>query len=151
MKRFTVYPIGMPQIQEVWLDTGFSLYPAEQGLPERPDVILSGTAITNDELMENIQNYMPKVIIGAGYESLELTEPLKEIYQLHVWKAEGMNYLIATRIEAQLEVPQWHLYGEKAEERHKGASDSIYRHLLYEVFRETQEWCGHTFSVVTGL
>lgn len=151
MKRFSVYPIGMPDMPNTWLDTGFSLYPAEQDASERPDVLLIGKETTCSKLLESIQVHMPKVVIGAGYESLELTAALKEIYQLHTWKTEGMCYCIATSIEAELESPQWHLYSEEGDARHKGVSDNIYRHLLYEVFRETREWCGHTFSVVTGL
>lgn len=30
-------------------------------------------------------------------------------------------------------------------------ADAVYRHLLADVFRETAEWCGHTFSVVTSF
>jgi hypothetical protein len=151
MKRFTVYPIAVMDMEAVWLDTGFSLYAAERGSLERPDVVLFGPAIQYSTLLETIQTYLPKVVVAVDYAKLELTDQLKEMYQLHLWRTEGACYSIMTSIEADPELPDWPSYGENIINRHKGVSDSIYRHLLHEVFRETREWCGHTFSVVTGL
>jgi hypothetical protein len=92
------------------------------------------------------------VIIGDSGEKITVPEELSEIYSLQSFSGADTGFTICSRLEGQVAVPEWDLYGSQGaitrEEEIKAAAGSIYRYLLEDVIRETAEWCGHMSSVV---
>ncbi|MDR3588318.1 MAG: hypothetical protein P4N41_01500 [Negativicutes bacterium] len=149
MRRFGVYGSGATAAElGVWLDTGFVEFQAGQAeeAAERPDVIFGRTGPDNSALSREIGLLLPKVIVLISPSPAEPPPDLGEEYRRHRWRQAGLDYLVATYLEPPLNEPEWAAYG--GADSLKAVSDQIYRHLLADVLRETQEWCGHTFSVV---
>jgi hypothetical protein len=84
------------------------------------------------------EDVRPKVVVIYGEAALP--DDLAEDYRGHTWR----GFTILTRLEVRLAAPDWGDYADEA----KAVAGAVYRHLLAEVFRETREWCGHTFSVL---
>jgi hypothetical protein len=121
---------------EVWLESGFAAFAAgagEDGRPVRPDVLLmpAGEWPAAGELW-------PKVAVAAG--AAELPDGLAGDFRGCRWR----GFTVFTRLEAPLAEPAWDAYRDDA----KAVAGAVYAHLLADVFRETREWCGHTFSVL---
>jgi hypothetical protein len=152
MKRFSVSVIGGGGDIAPWLDTGFVEFAPgddETGRPLRPDTLY----LAPDEKgwAEAASVLWPKVIVLAAPVPV-LPAELSEAYRLYSWRADSFAFAIASRLEAQLAEPFWPAYGPLTQPvAVKAVADVVYRHLLVDVFRETAEWCGHTFSVVTSL
>jgi len=148
MRRFEIYGSGATAAEiGVWLDTGFREFQAGQtgDAAARPDVIFAPLGPDDGALGRDIGLWLPKVIVLISRTAAESPQGLED-YRRHRWQQGGVNYLVATVLEPELREPEWAAYG--GEDSLKAVSDQVYRHLLEDVFRETREWCGHTFSVV---
>jgi hypothetical protein len=148
MRRFEINGSGATAAEiGVWLDTGFREFQAGQAgdAAARPDVIFATAGPDDAALGREIGQRLPKVVVLSGRTAAELPQGLED-YRRHRWQQGGVHYLVATALEPELREPEWAAYG--GEDSLKAVSDQVYRHLLDEVFRETREWCGHTFSVV---
>lgn len=135
MKRFYVQALAGVDT-EIWLDSGFAAFEpglTKDGQPRRPDVLL---APVGD--WPAVAELWPKVMVLEG--AATPPDELAEEYKSHVWR----GFTVLTRREARLAAPDWDDYADEA----KAVAGAVYRHLLAEVFRETREWCGHTFSVL---
>jgi hypothetical protein len=156
MKRFTIAVSDGGGETGPWLDTGFvEFIPGREddGRARRPDVLIISPAQAEWEKI--VAESWPKVLFLGAEAPPVLTAELAEAFNLHRWHPHGLNLAVATRLEASLDEPQWAAYlqddpltGPVAA---KAAADTVYRHLLADIFRDTAEWCGHTFSVVTGI
>lgn len=134
MKRFTVCAVGTDC--EAWLESGFAAFAAGKdadGRPLRPDVLLlaAGEWGLVGELWPRVA-----VVAGAAGPPAELGED----YRAFAWSGG----IVLTRLEAPLAAPDPDAYGDAA----RAVAGAIYAHLLADVFRDTREWCGHTFSVL---
>lgn len=67
---------------------------------------------------------------------------------MQLWRCGDKWITVGTSLEARLHEPAWLVYGEDWQ---KAMAETIYRHLLEDVFRETAEWCGHMSSVVRAF
>ena len=135
LKRFSVLDLT-GSAAEVWLESGFAAFAAGEdgdGRPERPDVLLMPAGA-----WPKVAELWPKTVVTAGEAALP--DGLAGDYRARRWR----DYTVATRLEAPLAEPDWDAYGDGA----KAVAGAVYGHLLAEVFRETREWCGHTFSVL---
>jgi hypothetical protein len=155
MRRFKICGIGATAEDiGVWLDPGFCEFQASQTVEagERPDVIFGPLGPDNTELVRQIGLQQPKVVVLLSPVPACLPQGPTEDYRKYGWQQAGVDYLIATCLAPQLTEPEWTAYGREGglnpAEALKAVSDQIYRHLLADVFQETQDWCGHTFSVV---
>ncbi|MDR3562540.1 MAG: hypothetical protein P4N59_14050 [Negativicutes bacterium] len=155
MRRFSIYtPRGAAADTESWLDTGFREMAAGQtgDDAERPDVIIANLGRDDAGLCREVNALLPKVVVLLSEIAAGLPEQLEEQFRVHCWQKAGGFYVVGTSLEPALAEPEWGAYcsgGEiDAPQALKAVSDQIYRHLLADVFRETAEWCGHTFSVV---
>lgn len=120
---------------EVWLDCGFAVFvagPGEDGRARRPDVLL----LADD--WAAAEELWPKVMVAAAETAVPSS--LAEDYRAHNWP----GYTVLTRLEAPLSRPD----ADACADRAKALAGAVYRHLLADAFRETREWCGHTFSVL---
>jgi len=155
MRRFGVCGIGAKAEDiGVWLDTGFCEFRASPSVDvgERPDVIFGPVGPDHPELDREIGLLFPKVVVLISQTPATLPQGLDEDYRRQCWQQAGVQFHVATSLEPQLTEPEWAAYGgagdPSAAQALKAVSDQIYRHLLDDVFRDTREWCGHTFSVV---
>ncbi|MDT8902849.1 hypothetical protein [Anaeroselena agilis] len=136
MKRFSVMCLAGPDAGAAWLESGFAAFVAgadEDGRPRRPDVLLVAPGAWT-----TVGEVWPKVAMAAG--AAELSAELAGDYRCLRWR----GFTVVTRLEAPLAEPDWDAYRDDA----KAVAGAVYGHLLAEVFRETREWCGHTFSVL---
>ncbi len=134
MRRFTV--CGRTENSNAWLESGFAAFAAGKdadGRPLRPDVLLvaAGEWGLVGELWPRVA-----VVAGAAGPPAELGED----YKAFAWPGGT----VLTRLEAPLAAPDREAYGDAA----RAVACAIYAHLLADVFRDTREWCGHTFSVL---
>lgn len=157
MRRFTVIAPGSAgEYANAWEDTSFKLVEAGSwDDPEQwPDVFLWRWSKENDLPVKEILSLLPRllVIISDRGEKIIVPEELSEVYSLQSFSGEDTGFTICSRLQGQVAVPQWDLYGSQSaitrEEQIKAAAGSIYRYLLEDVIRETAEWCGHMSSVV---
>lgn len=135
MKRFSVLRLA-GDAGEVWLESGFAAFAAgagEDGRPKRPDVLLTAAG----DFMA-VEELWPKVVVTAG--AAALPGGLDGDYRGICWR----GFTVFTRLEAPLAEPAWDAYRDDA----KAVAGAVYGHLLADVFRDTREWCGHTFSVL---
>lgn len=135
MKRFSVMCLA-GAAGEVWLESGFAAFAAgadEDGRPRRPDVLL-----TTAEDWPAVGEQWPKVAVTAG--ATEVPDELAGDFRGLCWR----GFTVFTRLEAPLAEPDWYAYRDDA----KAVAGAVYGHLLADVFRDTREWCGHTFSVL---
>lgn len=157
MRRFTVIaPDCAGEYTGAWEDTSFKLVEAGtwDDPEQRPDVFLWHWSKGNDLPFREVLSLLPKllVIIGDRGEKITVPEELSEIYSRQSFSGEDTCFIICSRLEGQVAVPEWDLHGSRGaitrEEEIKAAAGSIYRYLLEDVIRETAEWCGHMSSVV---
>ncbi len=162
MKRFLVYIPAAPCLKDYsmpWQDSGFSVVEAGEKaggeLPPRPDVMFwpEGEQEKGDFWRE-AESLCPAllVILFTGRRTPKLPDGLMDIYKWQILKGEEVSFLVASRLEGEFCPPDWEAYrsGDKltASEQLKAVAGAAYRLLLEDLFRETREWCGHTFSVV---
>lgn len=157
MRRFTVIaPDCAGEYAVAWEDASFKLVEAGSwDTPEQwPDVFLWRWSKENDLPVQEVLSLLPRllVIISDRGEIITVPEDLSEIYSRQSFAGEDTGFTICSRLQGQVAVPQWDLYGSQGaitrEEEIKAAAGSIYRYLLEDVIRETAEWCGHMSSVV---
>jgi len=135
LKRFSVLDLA-GAAGEVWLESGFAAFAAGadgDGRPKRPDVLLMSPGD-----WAAVAELWPKAAVAAG--AAVLPDGLAGDFRAVGWR--GLT--VVTRLEASLTEPDWDAYGDDA----KAVAGAVYGHLLADVFRETREWCGHTFSVL---
>lgn len=157
MRRFTVIaPGGAMEYAYAWEDASFKLVEAGNwDDPEQwPDVFFWRWSKNNELPVQMILSLLPRllVIISDRGEIITVPEELSEIYSLQSFAGEDTGFTICSRLQGQVAVPEWDLYGSRGaitrEEQIKAVAGSIYRYLLEDVIRETAEWCGHMSSVV---
>ena len=120
-----------------WLESGFAAFAAGvdgDGRPLRPDVLL----LAAGEGWRPADELWPKVIVAAG--TMTMPAALSEDYRAVAW----LGRIVLTRLDAPLDPPDSAAYGDAA----RAVAGAIYGHLLADVFRDTRDWCGHTFSVL---
>lgn len=144
MYRFSVKMVSDILHKSVWDDTGFVCIGREEPF-EQADVIIIAPD-DSDKLASVILAARPKVFIIAG--RYELPQHVKDLYTGQHWRLHHTVLTIGTFLEVPLAEPVWEAYPEQQE---KAIADTIYRHLLNDVFRETAEWCGHMSSVVRPM
>lgn len=153
MRRFQVYcPGWTPELIAVWEDAGFlcqAEMPAEG--EETPDVIFlpPGQTVIPWRLADT---HRPKLFLLADAVKTSLPAELADRYDLQYIQGETLCFSVATRLEGRLEPPAWDIYrtedGLSGADQIKAVAAAIYYYLLYDIMRETFEWCGHTFSVL---
>lgn len=120
-----------------WTESGFAAFvPGTDGerRPLRPDVLL----LAAGEGWRLVGELWPKVVVVAG-DAMPPAE-LGEDYKAFAWP----GCTVLTRLDAPLAAPDRAAYGDDA----RAVAGAVYSHLLADVFRETRDWCGHTFSVL---
>jgi hypothetical protein len=135
LKRFSVLDLT-GNAGAAWLESGYAAFAAGtdgDGRPMRPDVLV---AAAGD--WAAVERLWPKVAVAQG--AGELPAELAGDYRRCRWR----SFIVLTRLEAPLAEPAWDAYGDDA----RAVAGAVYGHLLAEVFRDTREWCGHTFSVL---
>lgn len=162
MKRFLVYiPAGSHPQEYVlpWFDAGFSVIGAgEKAAGEaafRPDVVFWPESEGSSEKVWQIAGTLCPalvVVLLTGRTVPEMPADLGDVYNRQVLGGKGVNFWVASRLEGQLDPPDWDAYRSgdalTVYDQIKALAGSVYRLLLEELFRETREWCGHTFSVL---
>ena len=153
MRRFQVYcPCWTPELIAVWEDAGFlcqAELPAEG--EETPDVIFRppGQPAIPWRLADT---HRPKLFLLAGGARTSLPAELADRYDLQYIQGETLCFSVATRLEGCLESPEWEIYRKEGllsdTDQIKAVAVASYYYLLYDIMRETFEWCGHTFSVL---
>jgi hypothetical protein len=157
MKQFSLLAVGSTLLTG-WLESGFLEWvkpTGDRGATEYPEVIVAEVDLVKNNWEELLQKMFPPVVVVVHPEGRSPCCQLPPEYTTYWWPKGNMAFLIGSRLEDLLIQPDWQSY-EKAGhldncQCHKAVSDVIYRHLLQEVFRETREWCGHTFSVLGHL
>jgi hypothetical protein len=159
MRRFALWaPTAAPVEVAVWLDTGFAEYKPDQTGDEaglRPDVMFWRPEAGGERCCREALRLLPKAVVIAGDGPAVWPESLSEFFTPYYWRRDDGYYVVGSSLEQQLTEPVWEAYGEglqlDAGLRLKAVSDRIYRYLLADLFSETREWCGHTFSVVNHM
>jgi len=145
-----------------WLDTGFLAFKAGENtvgdLPQQPDVMFWRQAGEGGEgFWQEAESLYPALIIVLcdGKNAPAPPAGLASLYRWQTLPGEDTSFLVASRLESEFWAPDWEAYRRgnvlTPHDQLKAVADAAYRLLLQELFRETLEWCGHTFSVVGPL
>jgi len=162
MKRFSVYIPAESYPKEYavpWFDAGFSVTGAGEKAggesPLRPDVVFWPEGENpGEEFWRKADSLCPAliVVLFAGRPAPKPPAGLEDVYRWQVIPGKGVNFGVASRLEGEFGPPDWDAYQSgdtlTVYDQIKALAGSAYRLLLEELFRETREWCGHTFSVL---
>lgn len=145
MHRFSARIETNDLIVRIWEDAGFTCVDREASYEQCLDVLVLSLS-TGESLENRIISVRPKVFVVMG--CYELSPVLADLYSKHSWCCNDLWLTIGTLLDASIPEPLW-----PADDSHynKAVADTVYRHLLNDVFRETAEWCGHMSSVVRPM
>lgn len=141
MNRFSVIFSGDTPLRQAWEAAGFHCLESNRPDDIKPDALVwAGTDAVS--LLSALSADKPKVFVITARC---LPADLPEYYTLHFWQSGGQQITVGTMLETELAEPKWLAYEGDWQ---KALADTVFRHLLQDVFRETAEWCGHMSSVV---
>lgn len=145
MYRFSTRIASCAFHKTVWEDAGFVCVDREEVSEQSIDVLILAQD-DREKLEHAIKIMRPKVFFVVG--RYELSPEIAHLYADHHWRFHDSPLTIGTFLEVPLPEPIWEAYADQQE---KAIADTVYRHLLHDIFRETAEWCGHMSSVVRPM
>lgn len=150
MKQFVLAATGLTmEEEECWRQTGFLLrHGLSNALPTEEKVdLLCWTDFSGqtEALAKELTTLQPTVVLLGRSCLLQWPKPWDEVYSPQSCGSGDDGWSFGTKGEALLPKETGALLRERAT---GGLAEGLYYYLLREVFRETEDWCGHMSSVV---